>query len=84
MVGREVESMCDRVFLKFVISSEIFHAIFVRFRQKSTSDSAAKGSKKKRKRGAAEKKAKKELMTFKSVIAMAGIEIGPCNVELEL
>ena len=72
-------------FLKFVISSEIFHEIFVvRFRQKSTSDSAAKGSKKKRKRGAAEKKAKKELMTFKSVIAMAGIEIGPCNVELEL
>ena len=81
MVGREVESMCDRGFLKFVISSEIFHKIFVRFRQKSTSD-------KKRKRGgrlgAAEKKAKKELMTFKSVIAMAGIEIGPCNVELEL
>ena len=77
MVGREVESMCDRGFLKFVISSEIFHEIFVRFRQKSTSD-------KKRKRGAAEKKAKKELMTFKSVIAMAGIEIGPCNVELEL
>ena len=69
MVGREIESMCDRGFLKFVISSEIFHEIFERFRQKSTSDFWSS-------RGAAEKKAKKELMTFKSVIAMAGIELG--------
>ena len=45
---------------------------------------AAKGDKRKRKRGAAKKKAAKQVMTFKSVIGMAGFDFGPCEHELEL
>ena len=45
---------------------------------------AAKGDKRKRKRGAAKKKAEKQVMTFKSVIGMAGFDFGPCEHELEL
>ena len=40
--------------------------------------------KRKRKRGAAKKKAAKQVMTFKSVIGMAGFDFGPCEHELEL
>ena len=34
--------------------------------------------------GTAKKKAAKQMMTFKSVIGMAGIDFGPCEHELEL
>ena len=45
---------------------------------------AAKGAKKKRKRGKAAENAKKKVMTFKSVVAMAGIDRAGCDHVFEL